>query len=253
MPVNIVQPVRVPQTIWQTRMRGTHSLHSNRSTEIRCIFEPQMAAYTSWQHNTVRKLSQLNWCWFCPYKYTWKWTSHSEPDDNLLNSWILSYSNNAMNASGCTSNIWMGSFFSGSVPLNMASKTGDAMAKTSLCPATSCWLFSDPTRKWQSAHLPVFNKYSPRRRISLQDVCQSIDESIVFTNKQFIEQIFQVVLLFNWMLCFVSTIHLILFFFYKIVWAFFDTMLLFMIARRWQWHARHSESGNFFAFDVRTK
>lgn len=100
---------------------------------------------------------------------------HASETDKLP----ISHSNNAMKASGWTSSIAIGSFFSGSVPLNMASKTGEAIDRINLWADSSCWFISEPTRKWQSAHFPVFSKCLPRARICSHDICQSICESIM--------------------------------------------------------------------------
>lgn len=51
---------------------------------------------------------------------------------------FYTHSISEMKASGCTSKIGIGSFFSGNVPLNIASNTGEAIASINLCPDNNC-------------------------------------------------------------------------------------------------------------------
>lgn len=84
------------------------------------------------------------------------------------------HSNKALKASGWTSKIGIGSFLSAIPPKNIASNTGDAMARISLCPGTTTWFGSEPTRNVQSDHCPDWRRWDPRCFISVQPSCQSL-------------------------------------------------------------------------------
>lgn len=108
-------------------------------------------------------------------------------DQPLLITWIIvdivafgesfnmyTHSKRALKASGCTSKMGIGSFLSAMPPKNIASKTGDAIAKTSLWPLTTTWCGSVPTRNVQSDHCPDWRRCAPLCFISVHPNCQSL-------------------------------------------------------------------------------